>query len=87
MFGNAVGAAALTGGITKALTAYACLQVMTKDRTLQARRVARLIEESVSDKEASNNGSNGGIVGTATGAVSWLMGGLASGVGIRMDPS
>ncbi|ORY38217.1 hypothetical protein BCR33DRAFT_720921, partial [Rhizoclosmatium globosum] len=87
MFGNAVGAAALTGGITKALTAYACLQVMTKDRTLQARRVARLIEESVSDKEDSNNGSNGGIVGTATGAVSWLMGGLASGVGIRMDPS
>ncbi|KAJ3388625.1 NAD-dependent protein lipoamidase sirtuin-4 [Entophlyctis sp. JEL0112] len=82
IFGNTIGAMTLTGGITKALAAYACLQVMTADRTLQARKVARLIEQTMDNEDVKNSKTAAGL---ATGAVSWIVGGLAAGVGIRSD--
>ncbi|KAJ3119811.1 hypothetical protein HK100_000148 [Physocladia obscura] len=83
IFGNTIGAMTLTGGITKAIAAYACLQVMTADRTLEARKIARLIEENVIEESAKKTTA----AGLATGAVSWIVGGLAAGAGIRADPS
>ncbi|KAI8620839.1 hypothetical protein BC830DRAFT_408674 [Chytriomyces sp. MP71] len=50
--GNALGAVTLTGGITKALAAYACLQVMTHERTVESRRVARLLDAPVALNQA-----------------------------------
>ncbi|KAJ3017303.1 UNVERIFIED_CONTAM: hypothetical protein HDU68_011759 [Siphonaria sp. JEL0065] len=84
--GNVVGAVALSGGIAKAVTAYACLQVMTRERTLQARKVARLIEESVVVGEEDGKRQNG-VLATVGGAVGWIAGGIASGVGIRGNPN
>ncbi|TPX67833.1 hypothetical protein CcCBS67573_g07362 [Chytriomyces confervae] len=84
IFGNAIGAVTLTGGITKALAAYACLQIMTHERTLESRKVARLIEQ---DLEPANVDPNS-LTATARKAVGWVAGGIAAGVGIHaIDPA
>ncbi|KAJ3195728.1 hypothetical protein HK101_011240 [Irineochytrium annulatum] len=48
IIGKTFGTIVLMGSVTKALTAFACLQVMTARRTLQGRKLTRLYEGLVS---------------------------------------
>ncbi|KAI8847363.1 hypothetical protein BC829DRAFT_444678 [Chytridium lagenaria] len=76
----------LMGSLTKALTAFACLQVMTSRRTLEARKLTRLYEGIVATGGGTETG--GGAFGNdmLAGPPSTLLL-LEDGVALTEDPN
>ncbi|KAJ3103380.1 hypothetical protein HDU97_010218 [Phlyctochytrium planicorne] len=75
VLGKTFGTIVLMGSLTKALTAFACLQFMTSRRTMEMRRLTRLYEGIVGDGvgEAFVGGAVGAGRGGAAGAGGVLM--------------
>ncbi|KAJ3310503.1 hypothetical protein HDU76_003364 [Blyttiomyces sp. JEL0837] len=66
MLGKSLASIALMGGLTKALTAFACLQLVTARRTLASRKMTRLYEGLVRlDNRSGGSGSNTPLLLTA----------------------